>query len=495
MCGKYIAVDMGAESGRLVQGNVSEGKLKIKELHRFKTQGTEIHGHLYWDVLRFYDEIVSGIKINASAFDGESIDGIGVDTWGVDFVILDEHDNLIGMPYHYRDTEMNAAFSSLLNTIPRDEIYEKTGIQFMSLNTIVKLHALVKGNHTCMSNGKNFLMMPDYFNFLLTGEKKIEYTDASTTQLLDAMTRDWYLPFFETLGVNPSMFTSPVMPGAVLGDVVPALCNRMGVEKAVVHLTTSHDTASAVVGCPLSSKNSAYISSGTWSLLGMEIDSPILTKKALEMNFTNEGGFGGTIRLLKNIAGMWLLQQSKSKWEQDNGVQIDYEWIMQEAMKNETFGSLVNPDHERFMNPQNMLEAIRTACKETGQLSPKTFGEFAATIFSSLALRYRHVISMLSELSGTTIDYLHVVGGGSKNRLLCQYTADATGLQVFAGPDEATSIGNLIVQAISNGEIAGVQEGRELVTTSFPPRMYEPQNQDRWTRLYEEKYIPLFIEN
>ena len=493
MCGNYIAVDMGAESGRLVLGKISEGKLSIKELHRFKTQGTEIHGHLYWDVLRFYDEIISGIKSSASIFKEESIDGIGVDTWGVDFVILDEHDNLLGMPYHYRDAEMNAALPSLLGTIPRDEIYRKTGIQFMSLNSIVKLHALVKGNYACMS-GKTFLMMPDYFNFLLTGEKKIEYTDASTTQLLDAMTKDWYLPFFETLGINPGMFTSPVMPGAMLGDVTPALLDRMGVEKATVHLTTSHDTASAVVGCPLSSKNSAYLSSGTWSLLGMELDSPILTKQALDMNFTNEGGFGSTIRLLKNIAGMWLLQQSKTKWEQDNGVQLDYGWIMQEAKKNEQFGSLVNPDHERFLNPVNMLDAIRDACVETGQAPPKTFGQFAATIFTSLALRYRHVFAMLSELTSTTIDYLHVVGGGSKNSLLCQYTADATGVPVLAGPDEATSIGNIIVQAISNGEIAGVQEGRELVAASFPPRLYEPQNQDRWTRLYEEKYVPMFIE-
>jgi len=494
MSAKYIAVDMGAESGRLVLGNIGDGRLEIKELHRFKTQGTEIHGHLYWDVLRFYDEIIGGIKSNANAFKGEPIDGIGVDTWGVDFVILDEHDNLLGMPYHYRDAEMNAALPSLLDTIPRDEIYEKTGIQFMSLNTIVKLHALVKGNHACMIDGKSFLMMPDYFNFLLTGEKKIEYTDASTTQLLDAKSKDWYLPFFETLGINPEMFTSPVMPGAVLGDVTPALRDRMGVEKATVHLTTSHDTASAVVGCPLTSKNSAYLSSGTWSLLGMELDSPILTKQALEMNFTNEGGYGGTIRLLKNIAGMWLLQQSKTKWEQDNSVQLDYEWIMKEAKKNEASGSLVNPDQERFLNPPNMLEAIRDACKETGQVPPKSFGQFAATIFSSLALRYRHVIAMLSELSGTTIDYFHVVGGGSKNRLLCQYTADATGIPVLAGPDEATSIGNIIVQAISNGEITGVQEGRGIVATSFPPLLYEPQDPDRWTRLYDEKYVPMFIE-
>jgi len=435
------------------------------------------------------------MKSSAGALNGDPIDGIGVDTWGVDFVILDEHDNLLGMPYHYRDTEMNAAFLSLLDTIPRDEIYEKTGIQFMTLNTIVKLHALVKGNHACMAQGKTFLMMPDYFNYLLTGEKKIEYTDASTTQLLDATTKDWYMPFFEKLDIHPDMFTSPVMPGSVLGDVVPALRDRMGVNKATVHLTTSHDTASAVVGCPLSSKRSAYISSGTWSLLGMELDSPILTKKALEMNFTNEGGFGGTIRLLKNIAGMWLLQQSKNKWEQENAVQMDYEWIMKEAQKNETFESLVNPDQERFLNPQNMLDAIREACMETGQEPPTTFGEFAATIFSSLALRYRHVLSMLAELAGTSIDTLHVVGGGSKNRLLCQYTADATGVPVYAGPDEATSIGNIIVQAISNGEINGLQAGRELVAASFPPRAYEPRDQDRWNRLYDEKYMPLFIEH
>ena len=490
-----MAIDMGAESGRLVMGSIAGEKLLVKELHRFKTQGTDIHGKLYWDVLRFYDEIVNGIKLHAGNFEKGILDGIGIDTWGVDFVILDEHDNLLGMPYHYREKTMNDAFSSLFDIIPRDEIYKKTGIQFLPLNTIVKLHALVKGNHACIKLGNSFLMMPDYFNFLLTGVKSIEYTDASTTQLLDAVKKDWYAPFLDKLKVNPAMFMKPVMPGRFLGDMTPALRDRVSLKKAPVHLTTSHDTASAVVGCPLTSKKSAYISSGTWSLLGMELEAPILTKKALDMNFTNEGGYGGSIRLLKNIAGMWLLQQSKIKWEIENKVQLDYDSIMHDAEKNMAFKSIVNPDdHDRFMNPPNMLDAIRTACKDTKQAPPKTMGEFGATIFASLVLRYRHVIEMLQELTATKVDVLHVVGGGSKNTLLCQYTADATGIPVMAGPDEATSIGNIIVQAISSGEIKDLKAGRKIVAASFPPRLYTPQNQETWNRLYEEKYIPLFTE-
>ncbi|MBN2153226.1 MAG: rhamnulokinase [Candidatus Lokiarchaeota archaeon] len=497
MASKYIAVDMGAESGRLVLGSISDGRLKVKEIHRYKTQGTEIHGHLYWDVLRFYEEIVAGLKGSASEFDGGRIDGIGVDTWGVDFVILDRHDNLAGLPYHYRDPAMNAALDDLLGVIPRERIYEKTGIQFMSLNTIVKLHALAKGGHPCVSHdvGKSFLMMPDYFNFLLTGEKAVEYTDASTTQLLDATTRDWVVPFLEKIRVDPGMFSKPVEPGRLLGRLTPALLERTGLHSAAVHVTASHDTASAVAGTPLGSRDAAYISSGTWSLLGVELDRPILTRQALDMNFTNEGGVGGTIRLLKNIAGMWLLQQSKARWEMETGTRLGYDDIMEEATKCESFDSIVFPDdNARFLNPPNMLDAIRQACKDTGQKPPKKFGEFAALVFKSLALRYRQVLGMLQSLVKIRIRELHVVGGGSRNSLMCQYTADATGLPVFAGPDEATSIGNIIVQAISNGELRDINAGRKLVEVSFPPRRFEPANQEKWNRIFNEKYLPFFVQ-
>jgi rhamnulokinase len=448
-------------------------------------------------VLRFYEEIVAGLKASAKLFESGTIDGIGIDTWGVDFVILDRHDNLAGLPYHYRDPTMNAALDDLLRVIPRERIYEKTGIQFMSLNTIVKLHALAKGGHPCTMPGvgRSFLMMPDYFNFLLTGEKAIEYTDASTTQLLDATTRDWIVPFLEKIRVDPSMFSKPKQPGQVLGQLTPALRERIGVKSAAVHLTASHDTASAVAGTPLGSRNAAYISSGTWSLLGMELDRPILTRRALDMNFTNEGGFGGTIRLLKNIAGMWLLQQSKARWEMETGSTLEYDRIMEEASKCESFDSIVFPDdNSRFLNPPNMLDAIRYACKDTGQEPPKNIGEYAALVFASLALRYRHVLGMLQTLAGTRVDTLHVVGGGSRNDLMCQYTADATGIPVLAGPDEATSIGNIIVQAISNGEVRDIKAGRKMVAASFPPRRFEPANPERWNRLYNERYLPLFVE-
>ncbi|MEX2680858.1 MAG: rhamnulokinase family protein [Candidatus Sigynarchaeota archaeon] len=497
MASKYVAVDMGAESGRLLLGNIANDKLEVKELHRYKTQGTEVHGRMYWNVLRFYEEIIAGLKENVKQVEGSSIDGIGIDTWGVDFVILDRHDNLVGLPYHYRDPVMNAALDDLLRIIPREQIYEKTGIQFMSLNTIVKLHALAKDGHPCTipGVGKSFLMMPDYFNFLLSGEKAIEYTDASTTQLLDATTRDWIVPFLEKIHVDAAMFSKPVQPGRVLGHVTPALLEKIGLKSATVHLTASHDTAAAVAGTPITSRNAAYLSSGTWSLLGVELDRPVLTRKALEMNFTNEGGVNGTIRLLKNIAGMWLLQQSKARWEMETGSRLDYEYIMDEAKKCEYFDSIVFPDdHSRFLNPHNMLDAIRNACKDTGQKPPRKFGEFAALVFASLALRYRQVLGMLQDLTGTRIDTLHIVGGGSKNKLMCQYVADATGVPVLAGPDEATSIGNIIVQAISNGEIRDIKAGRKLVAASFPPRRFEPASQERWNRLFDEKYVPMFIE-
>ncbi len=492
----FIAIDLGAESGRLVLGTIDGNEtLSIKEISRFPTQGTPVHGRLYWNVLRFYEEILKGFEACSRHVQrgNHELKGIGVDTWGVDFVMLDAHDNLVGIPYHYRDAGMLAAYDTFFDVFPRDEVYRVTGIQFMALNTLVQLHALRSGNHPCMSVARSFLMMPDYFNFLLTGYKVLEYTDSSTTQVLDARTKTWHVPFIDRLGLDQGLFPSPVLPGRPLAPVAADLASKFDMLRDVdVHLVGSHDTASAVIGTPLRTNHTAYISSGTWSLLGVESDEPVLSKDALDRNFTNEGGVGGKIRVLKNIMGLWLIQQAKKSWEVRTGCPVSYDAIVKQARDAGLPKSLVFPDDPRFLNPPDMLEAIRASCIETGQEPPSTLGEFAATIFASLACRYKEVTLDLEHVLGTRVDGLHVVGGGSRNELLCQYTADATGLPVESGPDEATAIGNVIVQAISSGLVSSISKGREMVQSSFPVARHEPRAATaEWQSLYDHVYVPV----
>ncbi|MBD3187235.1 rhamnulokinase [Candidatus Bathyarchaeota archaeon] len=490
--GRYLAVDLGAESGRLLLGNLQDEQLQVRELYRFKTQGTDIHGRSYWNVLRFYDEIINGLQENAGEISEDPIDGIGIDTWGVDFTILDANNQLIGTPYHYRDKQMNSYLEGFLEVFSRDELYDITGMQQLPFNSIVQLYGLVQEEHCSIKEGATFLMIPDFFNFLLTGIKKVEYTDASTTQALDARTKDWHWHYFKKIGVNEDMFSTPVQPGHVLGKVDEHLERVIpSIKGTQVHLIASHDTASAVVGCPLESRRAAYLSSGTWSLLGSELKEPILTMEAMKDNFTNEGGIEGTIRFLKNIMGLWLLQQVKKSWEVKANETLTYEEIIHQARLHENFTSLILPDDPRFMNPPSMVEAIQQACRETGQPIPYKLGEFAETIFKSLALRYREVFLSLEQLSKSRIECLHVVGGGSKNEYLCQYTADALNIKVSAGPIEATSLGNIIVQAISAGEIVDVEHGREIIRNSFTPRIHIPMEPETWDDLYTTNYLEM----
>ena len=496
MVSNFIAIDMGASSGRLMLGELQDETLSLKELHRFKTGGISINNRLYWNILRFYEEILGGLRANARKLSKIGLDGIGVDTWGVDFTILDQHDNQVGIPYHYRDPRMLAAYDKLFDYIPKEEIYKVTGVQFMALNTIVQLLALALGDYPASKRGKEFLMLPDYFNFILSGEKKIEYTDASTTQLLNAKTRAWHEPFLQAIGVETAMFSEPLEPCQPIGNLQDSIMEQTGLRcKPTIHLTASHDTASAVVGTPLESSNSAYLSSGTWSLLGMEINEPILTNAAMDMNFTNEGGAGNTIRLLKNIMGLWLIQEVKRGWEITGEHQYDYNQIEQLAKDEGISKSLVFPDDQRFLNPKNMISEIRDACNESGQDVPKTLGQIATTVFTSLALRYRETVEDLETLTGQKVDCVHVVGGGAKNALLCQYTADATNLPVHAGPSEATSIGNVISQAISSRIIKDIAEGRNIVKKSFPPVIYQPENPEEWDELYVNTYMELLGES
>lgn len=492
--GTYVAIDMGAESGRLILGELSGDSITVRELHRFKTRGTRVQGRLYWNVLRFYEEIVEGLHRARGQLPPGSVNGVGVDTWGVDFVLLDAQDNLTGLPYHYRDPVMLDAYPTFQAACSPEKIYAATGIQFLPFNTIVQLHALRRLSRGAIDRARSFLMLPDYFNFLLCGEKALEYTDASTTQLLDARTGRWHGPLLDWLGIDPALFPDPRQPGAVLGTIGPAAGEHGEVLDGVpVHLVGSHDTASAIVGCPLSSKRSAYISSGTWSLAGVELDAPVLTQDAMRANFTNEGGVGGKIDFLKNVMGLWLLQESRSSWARASGIAPGYDEIVAlagRAMAG-SFPPLVFPDDPRFLNPPDMVTEIRAACKATGQPVPASVGEVAATIFASLAMRYRQVMASVEPLAGFTIDAIHVVGGGSRNALLCQCTADAVNVPVIAGPDEATSIGNVIAQAVSSGELASVEDGRKCISRSFEPVRYVPRVPETWRQQYEDVFLPL----
>ncbi|MHA1996495.1 MAG: rhamnulokinase [Promethearchaeota archaeon] len=490
--GSYLAIDIGAESGRFVGGQLVDEKLSLEELYRFRTQGTEILGRLYWNLMRFYDEIIEGLRLNAGRMGDEKLDGIGIDTWGVDFVLLDEQDQLISSPFHYRDKVMASYEKPFTADFDPLELYSITGMQQLPFNSAVQLYALQREEHCSLKHGKTFLMIPDYFNFLLTGNKMVEYTDASTTQLLDARTKKWHGPLLEQLNLPLGLFPTPAMPGQPLGTVHESVLASAPVLKDVaVHLIGSHDTASAVIGCPLKNDHSAYLSSGTWSLLGMELKEPVLTRDAMESHFTNEGGFGGMIRFLRNIMGLWLLQRCKSTWEMQRNVSITYDTIIHDAKENAGLDVLVDPDDPRFLNPSDMLEEIRLYCRETGQPVPKKIGEFSEIIFKSLALKYRQVIESMEKVTGKAVEQLHVVGGGSKNAHLCQYTAEAINRPVIAGPDEASATGNIIIQAISTGEVKDVKEGRDIIINSFTPTTYTPSSPGRWDDIYQSTYLPL----
>ncbi len=471
----YLAFDFGAESGRALLGSLAGGKLAVEELHRFPNTPVRILGALFWDTLRLWHEIQHGIAV--AVRDRKLVpDGIGIDTWGVDCALIGADGQLCANPRHYRDARNAEAMEKTFAVVPRDQVFGYTGIQFMQINTLFQLYADKLNGSPALGRAARMLHIPDLFNYWLTGEARSEVTIASTSQFFNPATMTWATELFERLGLPTGILCPVVTPGTLLGRTLEA-------PHIPVYASAGHDTAAAVAAVPSQGgENWCYISSGTWSLMGLELDAPIINAASLAANYTNEVGVAGKVRFLKNIAGLWLLQECRRQWMEE-GAEYSYGQLATLAAEARPFSAAVNPD--AFLEPGGMPAKIAAHCGATGQSAPATHGEYARAILESLALRYRNVLENLEALSGRRIEVIHIVGGGSKNTLLNQFVADCTGRRVIAGPGEATAIGNILVQALGAGELKGLAEMRQVVRNSFEPVTVEPHPSEAWERAYQ----------
>src|SRR6516164_9036984 len=469
----YIACDLGAESGRVMLGRLEGGRLQLEEMHRFPSAAVRVMGSLRWDVLRIFDELKSGLREVAKR--ALPVASLSVDSWGVDYVLLNNVHPMLSLPFHYRDARTEDTYEKVRKSIGSELIFAETGIQFMPINTIYHLASDVEESRDLLEVAECFLTIGDYFNYLFCGVPRVDESNASTTQLYNPQSRDWSHVLIERCGFPSKIFPQLVPSGTVLGPLTAEVAAETGLRDAQVVATCSHDTRAAVAAVPPEKKDDwAYLSSGTWSLLGMELPAPLVSEKIRERNFTNEAGYGGTTRFLKNIVGLWILQESRREWARQ-GQELDYDELMREAEDAASFRSLIDPRTPRFSKPGDMLGKIVTFCSETGQPAPETPGQFSRCVLESLALLYRVTLDEIERLTGRKISRLHIVGGGSQNALLNQLAANAIQRRVTAGPAEATAIGNLLIQGIALGDIESVAALRTIVRNSFALRTFEPE--------------------
>jgi rhamnulokinase len=477
----FLAFDLGAESGRTILGRLENGRILTRELTRFPNGPVQVLGHLHWNIYSLFEEIKKGMVAGLAEAGTQPV-SLAVDTWGVDFGLLSFDGTVLGLPYAYRDSRTQGVMEEFFERLPRNEVYARTGVQFLPFNTLFQLFATIKQKPGLIEQADALLFMPDLFGYLLTGEKASEFTIASTSQLLDPRTRTWDGTLLTALGIPPRLMQKIVFPATILGAVSPSVTLETGLRETPVIATASHDTAAAIVAVPASGEDWAYISSGTWSLMGVELGSPLINPAILSANFTNEGGIAGSIRFLKNIAGLWLLQQCRKEWS--SGQALGYDELTRLAGKASPFGAFINPDCPDFLNPPSMAEAIRSYCRRTDQRPPQSVAETVRCILESLALKYRLTLEELRRLTGKTIKRIHVIGGGSRNETLCQFTADATNLPVFSGPAEATAIGNIMGQALAMSQVGSVAEIRKIVRESVDIRTFQPGSAAEWDRAY-----------
>jgi rhamnulokinase len=463
----YLAVDLGAESGRVIAGLWNGKTIRLEEVHRFPNGPVHLADTMRWDVLRLWSEIQNGLTLAGKNY-GKSIISVGADTWGVDYVLLSPHEELLGQPFHYRDARTNDMMEKTFKKVSRSQIFAQTGLQFMQLNTLFQLLAVKQNTPELLEGAETLLFMPDFIHWALCGSRVAEFTIASTSQCLNPLTRNWSNSLLKQLGLPRSIFPEVVPPGTNLGSLRSGLVERLGLHNVKVVAPPSHDTASAVAGVPTANTgkpNWAYLSSGTWSLMGVEVNQASLSARTQELNLTNEGGLDGTYRLLKNIMGLWLVQQCKHSFD-SRGKPYEYAQLAELAEQVPPLRSFVNPDDPRFLNPADMPKAIQDFCRETKQPVPKSEGGLIRCAYESLALTYRRVLGWLEELTGNRIEVIHIVGGGSQSRILNQFTADACQRPVIAGPVEATALGNLLVQVRASGELSSLAEMREVIRKS-----------------------------
>ena len=479
-----LGIDLGASSGRAMLGTLEGKKLTIREIHRFLNEPVTLCGRFVWDMPRLFHEIKQALlKLSRS---GETVDAIGIDTWGVDFGLLDKNGHLLGLPVHYRDARTNGIPEKVRAIIPDEELFARTGIAFNSFNTLYQLYAMKEEGDPALESAQDLLFLPDLLAYFLTGRKGTEYTIASTSQLLDPFTRDWDRELMEKLGIPAHIFGEVKLPGTVRGTLLPEIAKECGVAEIPVIAIGGHDTASAVAAVPAKEKDFAYISSGTWSLLGAEVQEPLCTEGVMKANYTNEGGVDGSIRLLKNIMGLWIIQECKREWDR-RGSETSFGELVELSMQAPAFKAILDVDDPCFLAPGDMPARIQTYCAKSGQPVPEGKGEISRVIYESLALKYRWAIERLEEdMLKKPIEALHIVGGGSKNALLNRFTAEAIKRPVIAGPDEGTIIGNLLVQAQALGAISGIRELREVVENSFPTKTFLPETDGKaWDEAYQ----------
>ena len=483
----YLAIDLGAESGRVMLGTLWDGRLTLEELHRFANRAVVIHGSRRWSLLNIYAEIIEGLKKAGAR--NLPIRSLSADSWGVDYVLTKKNDPFLSAPYQYRDERTDGSYERL-GDVTREEIFAATGIQFMTINTLCQLHTDLLQRPEMLHFADRFLLIGDTVNYLLGGAPVAEASLASTTQLYDPAKRDWARPLIARLGLSETIFPDIVPSGTVIGTLTQELQSETRLGPIKVVATCSHDTGAAVAAVPASDEAGwAYLSSGTWSLLGVESKFPVLTEEARRLNFTNEVGYGGSIRLLKNITGLWILQECMRFWR-ESGHEYNYTDLVNLALEAPELTSLINPADPRFLRSGDtaasggMPARIAEYCQELAQPLPLTIGAIARTILESLSLLYRKTIGELEQLTGTPINRLHIVGGGARNDLLNQCAANATGRRVIAGPIEATAAGNILIQAIANGSVASLSEARQIVARSFPQNTYEPQDAALWEAAY-----------
>ena len=484
----FFAVDLGATSGRTIIGTLTDGKFDLEELTRFDNNLIEQGGHFYWDIYALYFEIIKGLK-KAAQRDIE-ISSIGIDTWGVDFVCIGDDGAILRNPRAYRDPiTFDAMDDYLKHVISKKEVYDVTGIQFLNFNSIFQLYAMKREGNSAFKNAQKILFVPDALSWMLTGNEVCEYTIASTSQLLDPRTKQLDERLLQSLGLTRSKFGKMVNPGTVIGVLTDEVQRMTGLGAIPVIAVAGHDTGSAVAAVPAKDEQFAYLSSGTWSLMGIEIKDAVISDRSYELNFTNEGGIEGTTRFLKNICGMWLYERCRKEWPEEVR-KLSHPELQGSAMKVEAFRSLINPDDAAFANPSSMIEAIQSYCKKTSQPVPETTAEICRCIFDSLALRYRQIFTWLREFASFPLNVLHIIGGGSLNQYLNQFTANSLGVEVLAGPQEGTAIGNIMLQAKACGEVKDIWEMRAIIANSIELKKFMPADKELWDAAYE-KYLKI----
>ena len=477
----YLAIDLGAESGRAILGTFDGERLTLSEVHRFSNGPVRLPDGLHWDVLRLWSEIKDSLA--RAAHGDQPPVSIGLDTWGVDFALLDRHGVLLSNPYHYRDNRTDTMLVEAFKRVPREQIFDHTGIQFMSINTLYQLLSMVVAHSPVLDLADRFLTIPDLFNYWLTGQQVCEFSNATTTQCYDPRRRDWALPLLAALDIPQHIFPRVIASGTPLGSLHPIVAGDTRASHVQVIAPACHDTGSAVAAVPSENEHFAWISSGTWSIMGTNVPEPIINAASLASNFTNEGGVGGLYRFSKNIQALWLVQESRRTWAA-NGQSFTYAELTELAAQAEPFMSIIDPDHIDFLKPGDMPERIRAYCERTGQHVPDHHGAIVRCALESLALKYRWVLEKIEEMIGYHLEPIHIIGGGTQNRLLNQFTADATNRSVVAGPIEATALGNILMQAVALGDIGSLLDARAIVRQSFTPNVFEPKSSTGWDEAY-----------